>query len=142
MLKRSSDREAIEAEIERIRSLGLGELRALWRTTFRSSPPAGFTKDLTARFICWHIQEHAFGGLDPETAKVLDRYAKGTKQPNRRLKAGTVLVREYQRAAHDYGGAGRLCLAREHLREPLHHRTRHHRHGLERAALLRAPHPR
>jgi hypothetical protein len=54
MLKRSSDREAIEAEIERIRSLGLGELRSLWRTTFRSSPPLGFTK-LTARFICWHI---------------------------------------------------------------------------------------
>ena len=80
MLKRSSDREAIEAEIERIRSLGLGELRALWRTSFRSSPPSGYTKDLTARFICWHIQEQAFGGLDPETAKVLDRYAKGTKQ--------------------------------------------------------------
>jgi hypothetical protein len=100
MLKRSSDREAIEAEIERIRPLGLGELRALWRTTFRSSPPSGFTKDLTARFICWHIQEQAFGGLDPETAKALDRYAKGTKQPDRRLKAGTVLVREYQGERH------------------------------------------
>jgi Protein of unknown function (DUF2924) len=100
VLKRSSDREAIEAEIARIRSLGLGELRALWRATFRSSPPLGFTKDLTARFICWHIQEQAFGGLDPETAKVLDRYAKGTKQPDRRLKAGTVLVREYQGERH------------------------------------------
>jgi Protein of unknown function (DUF2924) len=100
MLKRSSDREAIEAEIERIRSLGLGELRALWRSTFRSPSPLGFTKDLTARFICWHIQEQAFGGLDPETAKALDRYAKGTKQPDRRLKAGTVLVREYQGERH------------------------------------------
>jgi hypothetical protein len=46
MAQRSSDREAIEAEIDRIRSLGLDDLRALWRTTFRSSPPMGFTKDL------------------------------------------------------------------------------------------------
>jgi hypothetical protein len=25
-----------------------------------------------ARFICWHIQEQALGGLDPDTAKLLD----------------------------------------------------------------------
>jgi hypothetical protein len=100
VLARSSDREAIEAEIERIRSLGLDELRALWRTTFRSAPPSGFTKDLVARFICWHIQEQAFGGLDPETANVLDGYAKDNKPVDRRLKAGTVLVREYQGERH------------------------------------------
>ncbi len=55
MARRSSDREAIEAEIDRVRSLGLDQLRSLWRTTFRSSPPLAFAKDLTARFICWHI---------------------------------------------------------------------------------------
>jgi Protein of unknown function (DUF2924) len=100
MTQRSSDREAIEAEIDRIRSLGLDDLRTLWRTTFRSSPPKGFTKDLVARFICWHIQEQAFGGLDPQTAKVLDSYARNNKPPDRRLKAGTVLVREYQGERH------------------------------------------
>jgi hypothetical protein len=56
---------AVEAEIDRVRSLGFDELRALWRRTFRSSPPSAFTKDLVARFICWHLQEQAFGGLDP-----------------------------------------------------------------------------
>jgi hypothetical protein len=96
MTQRSLDREVIEAEIDRVRSLGLDDLRTLWRTTFRSSPPKGFTKDLIARFICWHIQEQAFGGLDPQTAKVLDGYARDGKPPDRRLKAGTVLVREYQ----------------------------------------------
>lgn len=100
MLARSSDREAIEAEIERVRSLGLDELRTLWRTTFRSAPPSGFTKDLVARFICWHIQEQVFGGFDPETTKVLDGYARGNKPVARRLKAGTVLVREYQGERH------------------------------------------
>jgi hypothetical protein len=43
------DREAIEAEIGRVRSLDLDELRTLWRVTFRSSPSSAFTKDLMAR---------------------------------------------------------------------------------------------
>ena len=55
MACRSSDREAIEAEIDRVRSLGLDELRTLWRTTLRSSPPPALTKELVARFICWHM---------------------------------------------------------------------------------------
>jgi len=100
MAQRSSDREAIEAEVDRIRSLGLDDLRTLWRTTFRSSPPKGFTKDLVARFICWHIQEQAFGGLDRQTAKILDGYVRNGKPPDRRLKAGTVLVREYRGERH------------------------------------------
>jgi hypothetical protein len=64
MPRPSFDREAIEAEIDRVPSLDLDELRTLWRVTFRSSPPPAF---LMARFVCWHIQEQAKGGLDPET---------------------------------------------------------------------------
>jgi len=103
MARRSSDRETIEAEIDRVRSLGLDELRTLWRTTFRSPPPRAFTKDLMLRFISWHIQEQAFGGLDPDTAKLLDGLARGGKRRTdgpRRLKPGTVLVREYQGERH------------------------------------------
>jgi hypothetical protein len=39
MALRSADRETIEAEIDRVRSLGLDELRNLWRTILRPSPP-------------------------------------------------------------------------------------------------------
>jgi hypothetical protein len=67
------EREGIEAEIGRVRSLGL---RTLGRTTLRSPPPA-FSKDILARFLCWHIQEQAFGGLDSETAKHLGGLARG-----------------------------------------------------------------
>lgn len=103
MTRRSSDREAIEAEINRVRSLGLDALRTLWRTTLRSSPPPALTKDLVARFICWHIQEQALGGLDRDTVKLLDSLARGDKpgaDGPRRLKPGTVLVREYQGERH------------------------------------------
>jgi Protein of unknown function (DUF2924) len=97
------DHEAVEAEIGRVRSLGVDALRTLWRTTFRSSPPPAFSKDILARFLCWHIQEQAFGGLDLKTAKHLDELARGDRSPAdrpRRLKLGTVLLREYQGERH------------------------------------------
>jgi Protein of unknown function (DUF2924) len=103
MPRPATDREAIEAEIDRVRSLGLDELRTVWCLTFRSSPPPAFTKDLNARFLCWDIQEQAFGGLDPEIAKHLDGCTRGDKpgvDRPRRLKPGTVLLREYQGERH------------------------------------------
>jgi hypothetical protein len=69
---------------------------------FGAVPPRGLTKDIVARMIAYRIQEEAFGGLDKETIKLLDRLARGdkTNELNRRLKPGTVLVREYQGERH------------------------------------------
>jgi Protein of unknown function (DUF2924) len=56
-----------------------------------------------ARFICWHIQERAFGGLDQNTTRLLDGLVRGDKSRadhTRRLRPGTVLVREYQGERH------------------------------------------
>lgn len=101
MLQRSVDPAVIEAEIDQIRSLGLDALRARWRLMFGAMPPAGLTKDIIARMIAYRIQEEAFGGLDRDTIKLLDRLARGEKAGlNRRLKAGTVLVREYKGERH------------------------------------------
>src|ERR1700752_628564 len=103
MPRSSFDREAVETEIDRIRSLGLDELRSLWRATFRTAPPPGFTKDLVARFLCWHLQEQAFGGLDPKIAKNLTSLARGDRsrmERPRSLRRGTLLVREYQGERH------------------------------------------
>jgi hypothetical protein len=91
------DPAVIEAEIEHIRSLGVEALRKRWRSMFGPVPPKALTKDLIARMIAYRIQEEALGGLDRATIKLLDRLARGEKPEfNRRLKSGTVLVREYQ----------------------------------------------
>ena len=102
MDQRSVDPAAIEAEVDHVRSLGIDALRKRWRMTFGAIPPKGLTKDIIARMIAYRIQEEAFGGLDRETVKLLDRLARGEKpsELNRRLKAGTVLVREYQGERH------------------------------------------
>jgi hypothetical protein len=93
---------AIEAEVDQVRSLGIDALRARWRMLFGAVPPKGLTKDIIGRMVAYRIQEQAFGGLDRETVKLLDRLARGEKpnELNRRLKAGTVLVREYNGERH------------------------------------------
>ena len=102
MAQRTVDAAAIEAEVDQIRSLGIDALRARWRMLFGAVPPKGLTKDMIGRMIAYRIQEEAFGGLDRETVKLLDRLARGEKpkELNRRLKAGTVLVREYNGQRH------------------------------------------
>jgi hypothetical protein len=102
MDQRTVDPAAIEAEVDRIRLLGIDALRKRWRLTFGASPPKALTKDIMRRMIAYRIQEDAFGGLDRETIKLLDRLARGEKpsEITRRLKVGTVLVREYQGKRH------------------------------------------
>lgn len=97
MDQRSVDSAAIEAEVDQVRSLGIDTLRKRWTMMFGAVPPKGLTKDIIARMIAYRIQEEAFGGLDGETVKLLDRLAHGEKpnELNRRLKPGTVLIREY-----------------------------------------------
>ena len=96
------DDAAIEAEVGQIRSLGVDTLRQRWRMTFGAIPPKGLTKNILARMIAYRIQEDAFGGLDGETSRLLGRLAQGQKPSElcRRLKPGTVLVREYEGTRH------------------------------------------
>src|SRR2546421_1421601 len=103
MAERQMDAAAIEAEVDQVRSLGIVTLRRRWRMMFGATPPAGLTKDIIARMIAYRIQEDAFGGLDRETVKLLGRLARGEKagkELNRRLKPGTVLIREYRGERH------------------------------------------
>src|SRR6202035_5144739 len=102
MDQRNVDPAVIEAEVDKVKSLGIDALRARWRLTFGVTPPKGLTKSILGHMIAYRIQEEAFGGLDRETVKLLDRLARGEKpgELNRRLKAGTVLIREYQGERH------------------------------------------
>jgi hypothetical protein len=67
---------------------------------FGRTPPAALTKDLLGRMIAFHMQERAFGGLDRESLRLLDGFARHTGLPRRHLKPGTVLVRDYQGERH------------------------------------------
>src|SRR5438105_3943901 len=63
-------------------------------------PPAGLSKDLLGRMIACRLQERVFGGLDRESLSFLDGLARHGGSPRRRLKPGTVLLRDYQGQRH------------------------------------------
>jgi hypothetical protein len=102
MAQQAINAAAIEAEVDQVRSLGIDALRKRWCVMFGTVPSKGLTKDIMGRMIAYRIQEDAFGGLDRKTKKMLDHLAKGEKPKefDRRLKAGTVMVREYQGERH------------------------------------------
>jgi hypothetical protein len=96
----------IEAELARLRSTPIAELRALWRAKFKSEPPKAFGPDLLRRSIAQTIQETAYGGLDPATARLLNQLiAQHAKTPGkivlpRRIKPGAILVRQWKGHSH------------------------------------------
>jgi hypothetical protein len=88
----------LEAELERIAAMNINELRSLWREREGREPPSGFSRDLIARALAYAIQEEQLGGLSPELKKLL---ANPDAEPPRRIKAGSVIVREYAGARHE-----------------------------------------
>jgi hypothetical protein len=98
----SASPEDIAATIDRLAGLAPKELRAAWAAEFRGEPPKGLWRDLLLRMLAWRLQEKAFGGYDKATLRLLKTY--GQKRPGdqrcQRLKAGTVLVREFGGTRH------------------------------------------
>ncbi len=84
----------------------IAELRALWRAKFKAEAPAAFGPDLLRRSIAYRIQEAAYGGLDPATARLLRQLmAQYAKMPGkivmpRRIKPGAILVRQWKGDSH------------------------------------------
>jgi len=100
MRQQRTEAAAIEAEIACLRSLAPDALRRRWRVVFGRTPPAALSKDLLGRMISSRLQEQAFGGLDRESLTFLGGLARHGGSPRRRLKPGTVLVRDYDGQRH------------------------------------------
>jgi hypothetical protein len=88
----------LEAELARIAAMNKNELRRLWREREDREAPGGFSRDLLARAIAYSIQEQVLGGLSPELKKLL---ASPDAEPPRRIKAGSMIVREHAGARHE-----------------------------------------
>lgn len=94
---------AVEAELDRLPTMPIVELRRRYRELFRTEPPKAFGPDLLRRSIAHAIQEKAYGGLPPSTKHLLDQLVKSASaKPNgrmelpRRIKPGSELVRTWK----------------------------------------------
>jgi Protein of unknown function (DUF2924) len=98
---------AVEAELDRLAVMPIAQLRVRYRALFRSDPPTAFGPDLLRRNIAHRIQEKAYGGLSRSAQRLLDQMMKAyAAKPGgkivlpRRIKPGSVLVREWKGKSH------------------------------------------
>jgi hypothetical protein len=98
---------AVEAELDRLAVMPIAQLRVRYREVFRADPPKAFGPDLLRRSLTHRIQEKAYGGLSRSMQRLLDQMIKAlSAKPNgkivlpRRIKPGSVLVREWKGRSH------------------------------------------
>ncbi|MBB5053595.1 hypothetical protein HNQ36_003595 [Afipia massiliensis] len=93
----------VEAELDRLATAPIVELRKYYREVLRTDPPKAFGPDLLRRSIAQRIQEKAYGGLSGSTKRLLDQLVKamaakptGKLELPRRIKPGSELVRTWK----------------------------------------------
>jgi Protein of unknown function (DUF2924) len=103
------DRNTLDAEIARMRDLGITELRTRWLTVFGRQPPTHLPRHLLFRVLAYGIQAEHLGDLDAETVRLLDRSgspeqtaqrAADIGRGNAELRPGTMLGREWNGQMH------------------------------------------
>lgn len=72
--------DVVEAEVARLSSMSIAELRAVWRTMFKVEPPKASGPDLLRRSLAQKIQEDAYGGY-----RIADTGAEPPSAPNPQL---------------------------------------------------------
>ena len=93
----------VEAELNRLPTTPITDLRSRYREVFRTEPPKAFGPDLLRRSISHRIQERAYGGLSPAAQRLLDQLVRaamakpnGRLELSRRIKPGSELVRTWK----------------------------------------------
>jgi hypothetical protein len=98
--------ETLEAEIARLSSLSLAELRKVWLERL-GTPPQLASTELTRRWLAWELQAAKRGGIDAATRRHLRQLASSLStsttsdaRSGARAKPGTVLTREWAGTTH------------------------------------------
>ena len=103
------DRKSLDAEIARLRDLGVSELRSRWHTVFGRQSPPHLPRHLLFRVLAYRLQADQLGDLDAETVRLLDRSGSPEKAGQRavsmgqrtaELRPGTMLGREWNGQMH------------------------------------------
>ena len=100
----------VEAELDRLVTMPIAQLRIRYRDVLRADPPSAFGPDLLRRSVAYRIQEKAYGGMDRQARRILEQVIKAyASKPDgklllpRRIKPGSVLVRDWKQKSYRVG---------------------------------------
>lgn len=99
----------LPVDLARLSGMTAAELETVWRSHLGGSPPLQLPRSLVARLLAYRLQVQHSGDLSKQALGFLQRIAteiEAGKDPNvpypddRRLKPGSVLVREHDDVQH------------------------------------------
>jgi hypothetical protein len=91
---------SLQEELAAVSAASLDQLRPRFRALYRAPAPDCLSRDMIARLVAHRLQEQRFSKLDRSLAEQVDRLGRG-QEPRRRLKPGTVLVRQHDGSMHE-----------------------------------------
>jgi hypothetical protein len=107
MKPKNQSAEDLSAEIAGLTALSRERLQAKWRELYHTETPRKIGRDLLIRAIAYRLQENAYDGLKPATRRALTKVAEDASArrpvrvpPERILKPGTVLLRDWHGVQH------------------------------------------
>jgi hypothetical protein len=98
--------EDLAGEIATLNTLEPAALLQKWKALFGTDPSPLLARIFMVRVIAYRLQERRFGGLKPAVQRLLDRVGEGRADvgreriPDKRVSAGTVLIREWGGVSH------------------------------------------
>ena len=107
MSRDTIENAALEAEIGRLPSLSLLELRNCWKTLFGHPAPKSLRRNFLARAVAYQMQVEAYGGLSVATRRRLREIANAARNGDAnatlgssRIKPGTQMIRQWRNTTH------------------------------------------
>jgi hypothetical protein len=99
---RSGRDSKLAAALAELLSLDFKQLQARWQGLFGSKPQFRISRRLLLLAIAYHVQDEAFGGLQPNTRKLLSQLAgnHAAALPGPIRPPGTTLIREWGGVSH------------------------------------------
>ena len=92
----------LAAVLARLEHADLDRLRNEWRRRY-GAPPRLRSKTLLRNVLAWRIQADLFGGLEPQTRKLL-RDERPAREPI--VQPGTIITREWRGVTHHIEATG------------------------------------
>jgi DUF2924 family protein len=95
-------RPDLAEELRALPRLSRDELAEKWGALYGAPPPPRTSRSLMLRAVAYKLQENAYGGLSPVVRRMLLSLGNPspTKSRTRTLRAGTILLREWQGVTH------------------------------------------